>query len=104
MAYLPGEKLVIELTQKGNDAHQAVGHLGDGTMVVVEQANKFIGKSVELEFIRGLQTAAGKMMFAKLAQSQASLRAEKPTAAPRRQPANQRPVSHPAHSDRSCHS
>lgn len=67
MAYLPGEKVLLELTQKGNDAHQAVGHLVDGTMVVVEHANKFIGKTVEVEFIRSLQTAAGKMMFAKIA-------------------------------------
>lgn len=66
MAYLPGERIMIELTQKGNDQHQGVGHLGDGTMVVVEHAYKQIGKTVEIEFIRGLQTAAGKMMFAKL--------------------------------------
>jgi len=67
MAYLPGERTHIELTQKGNDQHQAVGHLEDGTMVVVEHAYKQIGKSVEVEFIRSLQTAAGKMMFARLA-------------------------------------
>ncbi len=66
MAYLPGERTVIELSQKGNDSHQGVGHLSDGTMVVVEQGGQFIGKSVEIEFIRSLQTAAGKMMFAKL--------------------------------------
>jgi rRNA-processing protein FCF1 len=66
MAYLPGEKIMLELTQKGNDSHQAIGHLVDGTMVVVEHANKLIGKTVEVEFIRSLQTAAGKMMFAKL--------------------------------------
>jgi hypothetical protein len=66
MAYLPGERTHIELTQKGNDQHQAVGHLEDGTMVVVEHAFKQIGTTVEVEFIRSLQTAAGKMMFAKL--------------------------------------
>ena len=65
MAYLPGEKMLLELTQKGQDAHQAVGHLTDGTMVVVEHASNQIGKTVEIEFIRSLQTAAGKMMFAK---------------------------------------
>ena len=68
MAYLPGEHGRIELTQKGNDQHQAVGHLEDGTMVVVEHAYKQIGSTVEVEFIRSLQTAAGKMMFAKLVQ------------------------------------
>jgi len=66
MAYLPGERLNLELTQKGNDSHQAIGHLVDGTMVVVEHASASIGQSVEVEFIRSLQTAAGKMMFAKL--------------------------------------
>lgn len=69
MAYLPGEQLRIELTQKGNDQHQAIGHLEDGTMVVVEHAYKHIGSIVEVEFIRSLQTAAGRMMFAKLASS-----------------------------------
>ena len=71
MAYLPGERGLLELTQKGNDQHQAVGHLEDGTMVVVEHAYKQIGSIVEVEFIRSLQTAAGKMMFAKLAQAPA---------------------------------
>ncbi|MES2631293.1 MAG: hypothetical protein V4611_05040 [Patescibacteria group bacterium] len=66
MAYLPGEHISIEITQKGNDSHQGVGHLSDGTMVVVEQGGQFVGKNVEIEFIRSLQTAAGKMMFAKL--------------------------------------
>jgi rRNA-processing protein FCF1 len=65
MAYLPGEKMLLELVQKGQDSHQAVGYLADGTMVVVEHANKFIGQTAEIEFIRSLQTAAGKMMFAK---------------------------------------
>jgi uncharacterized protein YacL len=66
MAYLPGEKMLLEIVQKGQDSHQGVGYLTDGTMVVVEHANKMIGQSVEIEFIRSLQTAAGKMMFAKL--------------------------------------
>lgn len=69
MAYLPGEKMNLELTAKGQDAHQAVGHLVDGTMVVVEHASSYIGKMVEIEFIRSLQTAAGKMMFAKVVEA-----------------------------------
>lgn len=66
MAYLPGEQTAIELVQKGQDSHQAVGYLPDGTMVVVENAHQLIGKSVDVEIIRSIQTAAGKMMFAKL--------------------------------------
>jgi uncharacterized protein YacL len=65
MAYLPGERMLLELVQKGQDTHQAVGYLPDGTMVVVEHAFKNIGQTVEIEFIRSLQTAAGKMMFAR---------------------------------------
>ena len=65
MSYLPGDMLRLELTQSGSDSHQAVGHLSDGTMVVVENANKDIGKTVDIEIIRSLQTSAGKMMFAR---------------------------------------
>lgn len=85
MAYLPGEKMILELVQKGQDSHQAVGYLTDGTMVVVEHANKFIGQSVEIEFIRSLQTAAGKMMFAK--------RVEVPTAKPVQKPIGKKPIA-----------
>jgi len=72
MSYLPGETIRLELVQKGQDNHQGVGYLPDGTMVVVEQANKYVGTTVEIEFIRSLQTAAGKMMFARLKDSKQS--------------------------------
>ena len=65
MSYLPGERMLIELTQKGQDEHQGVGYLPDGTMVVVEQSSGLKGQTVEVEVVRSLQTAAGKMMFAK---------------------------------------
>lgn len=65
-SHLPGETRQIALTQKGQDSHQGVGYIEDGTMVVVENASKYIGKTVEVEFIRVLQTDAGKMMFAKM--------------------------------------
>jgi Integral membrane protein (PIN domain superfamily) len=64
-AYLPGDTLSLELVQKGSEVGQAVGYLPDGTMVVVEAASRDIGKMVEVEFIRYLQTSAGKMMFAR---------------------------------------
>ncbi len=63
--HLPGEKLSLTITQKGNDAHQGIGHLADGSMVVVEQASGEIGKTITVEIIRSLQTAAGRMLFAK---------------------------------------
>lgn len=86
MAYLPGEKIKLELTQKGNDQHQAIGHLDDGTMVVVEHASSQIGKIVEIEFIRGLQTAAGKMMFARLVGGGDRDQVKKAVQAPKREP------------------
>ncbi|MET0980278.1 MAG: PIN domain-containing protein [Candidatus Saccharimonadales bacterium] len=80
MAYLPGEKMLLELVQKGQDSHQGVGYLTDGTMVVVEHANKNIGQTIEIEFIRSLQTAAGKMMFAKpVERPQQVTKVQKPT-------------------------
>lgn len=79
MAYLPGEKMLLELVQKGQDSHQGVGYLTDGTMVVVEHANKSIGQTIEIEFIRSLQTAAGKMMFAKpVERQQQPVKTQKP--------------------------
>lgn len=65
MEHLPGEHVEIELIQKGQDPHQGVGYLGDGTMVVVDQANALIGKTIAVEIVRNLQTAAGRMIFAK---------------------------------------
>ena len=65
-SYLPGEKLMIEIIGNGSEKKQGVGHLPDGTMVVVENGESLIGSTVEVEFVRTLQTAAGKMMFAKL--------------------------------------
>lgn len=63
---LPGEQQSIKLVQKGSNQSQAVGYLEDGTMVVVNNANKLIGKIVQVEISRSLQTAAGKMLFAEL--------------------------------------
>lgn len=65
VTYLPGEKLDVKLQQPGQDSHQAVGYLDDGTMVVVDNAKPFIGQTLTVEATRVLQTAAGKMMFAK---------------------------------------
>lgn len=72
MAFLPGETISLTLNQKGQSSSQAVGYLADGTMVVVDKAASSIGKTVEVEFIRSLQTAAGRMMFAKLVNAPAA--------------------------------
>lgn len=70
--YLPGEKIMLDITVKGNEKKQGVGHLPDGTMVVVENAESLVGTTAEVEFIRSLQTAAGKMMFARITGSKTS--------------------------------
>jgi uncharacterized protein YacL len=67
---LPGETMVIKVIQKGSNRGQGVGYLDDGTMVVVEQAQALIGKSVEVEVDRMHNTASGKMIFAKLIHQQ----------------------------------
>jgi rRNA-processing protein FCF1 len=61
---LPGERVIIKLTQVGQDKAQGVGYLQDGTMVVVEQGGRFVGQQVQAICTRILQTQAGKMMFA----------------------------------------
>lgn len=63
--YLPGDQLRLKITTKGSNPKQGVGHLPDGTMVVVDNASNKIGKEVNVEFVRFLQTSAGRMMFAK---------------------------------------
>jgi uncharacterized protein YacL len=64
--HLPGEITKIKIVQKGQERNQGVGYLEDGTMVVVENTAKLMGKDVQVEFTRNLQTAAGRMMFASL--------------------------------------
>lgn len=64
---LPGEEVKIKLIQKGSDPKQGVGYLEDGTMVVVDKADRLIGKEVTATVTRVHQTTAGKMLFADLA-------------------------------------
>ena len=68
--YLPGDKLHVKIISVGSNPHQGVAYLPDGTMVVVDNAERFAGKNqqIEIEFVRYLQTSAGKMMFAKIAE------------------------------------
>ena len=84
VTYLPGETLEVKLQQPGQDSHQAVGYLDDGTMVVVDNAKAFIGQTIVIEATRVLQTAAGKMMFARHHEKQPAKAAAKQTA-PRQQ-------------------
>jgi uncharacterized protein YacL len=62
---LPGETLEMKIIQEGKEYSQGVGYMEDGTMVVVEDGHKYIGKTIEISVTKVLQTAAGRMIFAK---------------------------------------
>lgn len=64
--FMPGEKMKLKIAEKGANREQGVGHLPNGTMVVVEGAANKIGKEVEVEFVRFHETSAGKMIFARI--------------------------------------
>lgn len=62
---LPGESLKMKIIQEGKEYGQGVGYMEDGTMVVVEGGHEFIGKTISIIVTKVLQTAAGRMIFAK---------------------------------------
>jgi uncharacterized protein YacL len=61
-----GEELELNLVKEGRDAHQAVGFLPDGTMIVVNHARQLIGKMAPVVVSSALQTAGGRLIFAEL--------------------------------------
>ena len=62
---LPGESFTIHVLQEGKEYNQGVGYLDDGTMVVVEEGMTYIGNTIEVNVSKVLQTAAGRMIFAR---------------------------------------
>jgi uncharacterized protein YacL len=60
---IPGEHKMVKIMQRGSNANQGVGYLDDGTMIVVDNAARLIGKIVDVEVTRIHQTVAGKMLF-----------------------------------------
>ncbi|MFA4984459.1 MAG: PIN domain-containing protein [Candidatus Omnitrophota bacterium] len=62
----PGEVLEVKLIKEGKEHNQAVGYLEDGTMIVVEEARRFINHEVKVVVTSVLQTPAGRMIFTKL--------------------------------------
>ncbi len=63
--YLPNEVITVQIVQEGREHNQGVGYLNDGTMVVVEEGNRFMDRTLEVVITRMIQTAAGKMYFAR---------------------------------------
>jgi len=62
---LPGESMRVFVLKEGKEYNQGVAYLDDGTMVVVDNARKLIGKNVDIAVTSVLQTTAGKMIFGK---------------------------------------
>jgi len=62
---LPGEAMRVFILREGKEYNQGVAYLDDGTMVVVDNARKMIGKTIDISVTSVLQTTAGKMIFGK---------------------------------------
>ncbi len=62
---LPGESMTISIIQEGKESNQGVGYMDDGTMVVIENGNRLIGQTRDVTVTKVLQTAAGRMIFAR---------------------------------------
>jgi uncharacterized protein YacL len=63
---MAGDELELNLVKEGRDAHQAVGYLPDGTMIVVNHARPHLGKVAKVVVSSALQTGAGRLIFAEL--------------------------------------
>ncbi len=62
---LPGEEMTLTVVKDGKESGQGVAYLDDGTMIVVEGGRKYMGKEITVVVTSVLQTAAGRMIFAK---------------------------------------
>jgi len=63
---IPGEVMEAKIVKEGKEYNQAVAYLDDGTMVVIDNAKSLIGQTTKVIVTSVLQTAAGRMIFAKL--------------------------------------
>jgi uncharacterized protein YacL len=83
---LPGELMKVFILKEGKEYNQGVAYLDDGTMVVVDNARRMIGKTIEIVVTSVLQTTAGKMIFGRYIEAaapSASVRVPAPDAASR---------------------
>lgn len=62
---LPGEEMTVQLIRDGKEQGQGVGYLDDGTMIVVDGGRRYIGETVDVTVTSVLQTAAGRLIFAR---------------------------------------
>lgn len=63
---LPGEVMKVFILKEGKEAGQGVAYLDDGTMIVVDEARRHIGRNVDVVVTSVLQTTAGRMIFTRL--------------------------------------
>jgi len=63
---LPGEEITTQIIKEGKEPQQGVAYLDDGTMIVIEDGNRYIGKKVNIMVTSILQTPAGRMIFGKI--------------------------------------
>ncbi|HLL76806.1 MAG TPA: TRAM domain-containing protein, partial [Pyrinomonadaceae bacterium] len=63
---LPGEQMRVFILKEGKEYNQGVAYLDDGTMVVVDNARRMIGRNADIAVTSVLQTTAGKMIFGRL--------------------------------------
>lgn len=68
--YLPGERVRVKITSTGSNPNQGVGHLQDGTMVIVDRAAKRVNTEIDVDILKYIQTSAGRMIFAKVSDRQ----------------------------------
>ena len=63
---LPGEEMTVFVAKEGKDANQGVAYLDDGTMVVIEDGRRHMGKTINVVVTSVLQTTAGRMIFTRI--------------------------------------
>lgn len=63
--YLPGDNLELKILKHGKEPEQGIGYLADGTMVVVDDGDRYVGGEIKVVVTSSLQTSAGRMIFAK---------------------------------------
>ncbi len=73
---LPGEAMKVFIIKEGKEYNQGVAYLDDGTMVVVDNARRMIGKNIDILVTSVLQTTAGKMIFGKFQSGESASRGD----------------------------
>lgn len=63
---IPGEEMSVSIVKDGKEAGQGVAYLDDGTMIVIEGGKFHLGEQMDVQVTSVLQTAAGRMIFAKI--------------------------------------